>query len=117
MSLYSLLSTPLALQASPGGAASTLIGFVPIIAIFAIFYVLVVLPMRKRQKALQQTIDQLKKGDRILTTGGLYGEIVSVDSTTIVLKIADNPIVRVRIARSAVAGLEGDAVETGGKQP
>jgi preprotein translocase subunit YajC len=61
--------------------------------------------MRKRQKALQQTIESLKKGDRVITTGGIYGEVSAIDTTTVVLKIADN--VRIKIAKSAVAGLEG----------
>jgi preprotein translocase subunit YajC len=85
---------------------------VPMVAIFAIFYFLLVVPMRKRQKNLQTLVDNLKKGDRVVTTGGLYGEIAALDSAAVVLKIADN--VKVRVAKSAIAGLEGDG-NTGGK--
>lgn len=100
-----------AFQAAPGGQ-SALIQLVPMIAIFAIFYFLLVAPMRKRQKALRDLVENLKKGDRVLTTGGIYGEIVAVDGAAVVLKIADN--VKVRVAKSAIAGLEGDS-EKGGK--
>jgi preprotein translocase subunit YajC len=90
-------------SSSPGG----LIQFVPILLIFGIFYFLLIAPMRKRQKALQAMIDAVGKGDKIVTNGGLYGEIVGVHETWVVLKIADN--VKVRIAKSAISGLEGQA--------
>ena len=89
-----------------GSAPSALIQFVPIVAIFAIFYFLLLAPMRRRQKALQQTIDNLKKGDRIVTTGGFYGEVAAIESKDLMLKLADN--VKVRVAKSAVAGLENE---------
>jgi preprotein translocase subunit YajC len=85
---------------------------VPMVAIFAIFYFLLVVPMRKRQKAVQTLVDNLKKGDRVVTTGGLYGEVAAIDTAVVVLKVADN--VKLRVARSAIAGLEGDG-NTGGK--
>ena len=102
----------LAFQAGGAGAQSSGLGFVPMVAIFAIFYFLLVVPMRKRQKTLQTLIESLKKGDRVVTTGGLYGEIAAIDATVVVLKVADN--VKLRVARSAIAGLEGDG-NTGGK--
>jgi preprotein translocase subunit YajC len=85
--------------------------FAPLLLIFALFYVLIMLPMRKRQKALAQLVDNLKKGDRVITNGGLYGEVAAVTGPTVVLKIADN--VKVRIAKSAITGLEPEA-EKGG---
>jgi preprotein translocase subunit YajC len=89
-----------------GSAPSAFMQFVPIILIFAIFYFLLLAPMRRRQKALQQTIENLKKGDRVLTTGGFYGEVVAIEGKDLMLKLADN--VKVRVAKSAVAGLESD---------
>ena len=85
--------------------------FVPLLLIFGIFYVLIMLPMRKRQKALAQLIENLKKGDRVITNGGLYGEVAAVTGPTVVLKIADN--VKVRVAKSSITGLEPEA-EKGG---
>jgi preprotein translocase subunit YajC len=95
---------PLALQFGDG--QNLFVAMAPMLLIFVIFYFLLVMPMRKRQKALQQTIESLKKGDKVLTTGGLYGEVVSVEPASLVLKIADN--VKVRVARSAIAGLEAE---------
>jgi preprotein translocase subunit YajC len=88
-------------QPGPGGG---LIQFLPMIFIFVIFYFLLIAPMRKRQKALSQMVDTLKKGDRIVTSGGIYGEIAGVDADTVILKVADN--VRIKLAKSAIAGLE-----------
>ncbi len=87
-----------------GAAPSALMQFVPIILIFAIFYFLLLAPMRRRQKALQKTIENLKRGDRVVTTGGFYGEVVAIEGRDLMLKLADN--VKVRVTKSAVAGLE-----------
>jgi preprotein translocase subunit YajC len=88
-----------------------LLQFAPMFLIFALFYVLMIVPSRKRQKALQQLLDNLKKGDRVVTSGGLYGEVAAVTGAMVVLKVADN--VKVRVAKSAITGLEPDA-EKGG---
>jgi preprotein translocase subunit YajC len=89
------------------GSQAQWISLLPMVAIFAIFYFLLVAPMRKRQKSLQQLVENLKKGDRVVTSGGLYGEIAAVDASTVILKVADN--VKLKVAKSAIAGLEGDA--------
>ena len=88
-----------------------LLQFAPMFLIFALFYVLMIVPSRKRQKALQQLLENLKKGDRVVTNGGLYGEVAAVTGATVVLKVADN--VKVRVAKSSITGLEPDA-EKGG---
>lgn len=80
---------------------------VPMVAIFAIFYFLLVWPMRKRQKALQKLVDELKRGDRVVTNGGIYGEVAAVEGNVIHLKVADN--LKIRVAKSAISGLEGGA--------
>jgi preprotein translocase subunit YajC len=96
--------TILALQASssPFGALG---GFIPMILIFVIFYVVLMLPMQRQRKALAQMIENLKRGDKVITSGGLYGEVTAVEGPTVMLRIADN--VRVRVAKSAISGLEG----------
>jgi preprotein translocase subunit YajC len=103
------LSSILALQA--GGLAGALTGLAPMLLIFVIFYVVLMLPMQRQRKALQQLIENLKKGDRVLTSGGLYGEVTAVEGATVMLRIADN--VRVRVAKSAISGLEGEASDKG----
>ncbi len=92
----------LAFQA--GEQPSPWLSALPMLAVMVIFYFLLIGPMRKRQKALQQLVGALKKGDRVITNGGIYGEIQGVDADTVILKIADN--VRIKIAKSAIAGLE-----------
>lgn len=79
--------------------------FVPILLVFAIFYFLLIAPMRKRQKALQGLIEGLKKGDRVVTNGGLYGTVAAIEEQVVILKLAEN--LKVRVAKSAIAGLEG----------
>ncbi|HEV8578500.1 MAG TPA: preprotein translocase subunit YajC [Thermoanaerobaculia bacterium] len=98
-------STVLALQAS-SGPLGMLGGLVPMLLIFVIFYVVLMLPMQRQRKALRQMIENLKKGDRVITSGGLYGEVAAVEGATVMLRIADN--VRVRVAKSAISGLEGE---------
>jgi preprotein translocase subunit YajC len=87
-----------------GGAGSSLIQFLPLVLIFGVFYVLIILPQRRRQRELQEVIANLKAGDRIVTTGGVIGTIQSVRETSLILRSADKSMLE--IARSAVAGLE-----------
>ncbi|MDX1500947.1 MAG: preprotein translocase subunit YajC [Thermoanaerobaculia bacterium] len=93
-----------------GGMSAAFVQLAPLLIIFGIFYFLLIAPARRRQKALQAMIQNLKKGDRVLTTGGVYGQVAAVKEGEILLKIADN--VRVRVARSAIAGLEGQEEAT-----
>jgi len=94
---------PIAFQQA--AAANPIFQFVPVIVIFAIFYFLLIAPMRKRQKALQNLVESLKKGDRVITNGGLHGEVASVKDDVVMLAVADN--VRVRVSKSAIAGMQG----------
>lgn len=104
-------SMTLALQA---GEPNLIMSIAPMLIIFGIFYLLLILPMRKRQKAVQQMIENIKKGDKVVTTGGLYGEVAAVEEAWVLLRIADN--VRVRVAKSAISGLEGDSDKGSPKQ-
>ena len=88
-----------------GAATGGLIQLVPFVAIFAIFYFLMLAPMRKRQKALQNMIANLKKGDAVITQGGLYGEVSSVKDDCFVLTLGEN--VKVRVTKSSIAGMQG----------
>lgn len=93
----------IALLQSAGGGASTFASFVPILAMVAIFYFLVIAPANKQRRKTQEMLSALKKGDRVVTTGGIYGTVQSVEAETVYLKIAEN--VRVKVARSAISGL------------
>ncbi|MEM9558470.1 MAG: preprotein translocase subunit YajC [Acidobacteriota bacterium] len=94
-----------------GGSTGLLVALVPYLLVFFIFYLIWWRPVRQRQKALEEQIANLKKGDRVVTNGGLYGKVVKVDDAIVVLEIADN--VRARFAKSAIGGLEGTPTESG----
>lgn len=100
------------LLAAAAGSQSILdliVGFMPMILIFAIFYFIWFVPIRKKQKHHEAVLAALKKGDKVITNGGIYGEVVKVEGQVLVLKLADN--VKVRIQRQAIAGLEGAPAE------
>jgi len=87
---------------SAGQSASPLVTLLPFALIFAVFYFLVILPGRRQQKKKEGMIASLKKGDRIITSGGIHGTVAGVEDQTILLKIAENA--KIRVAKSAVAG-------------
>ncbi len=103
----------LAQTPAPSGTSS-LLSFLPVLLIFGIFYFLLLAPMRKRQKAHQALLGQLKRGDKVVTNGGLLGEIAAVEDRIVHLKLGDT--VKVRVVKSAIAGLEGDPAAEGGKE-
>jgi preprotein translocase subunit YajC len=86
------------------GGFGALSGLLPMLLIIAVFYVLLIRPQQKRQRELQQTISQLKIGDRIVTTGGIIGVITTIRDTSFLIRSADKSILE--IARSAVAGVD-----------
>ena len=88
------------------GSPNALIQILPIVLIMAIFYVLLILPAQRRQKKTQTMLGALKKGDKVITTGGMYGTIVAFDNEAVLLQVADT--VRVKVMKSAVAGLQSD---------
>ena len=77
--------------------------FLPLILVFVIFYFLILRPQSKRQKDMQKMVEALQKGDRVLTTGGLYGDVVDVKKDTVILKVAEN--VKMEFAKSAVVSV------------
>jgi preprotein translocase subunit YajC len=93
-------------MAQPGqGSTSALVQMLPIAMVLAIFYFLVLMPMRKRQRKVQDFQAALKVGDRVITTGGLYGQVTRLADQTVQLQIADK--VRVEVARASVGGYQG----------
>lgn len=97
------------LFAAQSPAGNGLIAFLPLAIIMVIFYVLLILPAQRRQKKTQSMLSALKTGDKVVTTGGLYGTVVALDGDAIQLRIADQ--VKVKVARSAVAGLQAEGKE------
>jgi len=90
---------------APGG----IISFLPLLLILGIFYLIVFLPARRRQKKVQMMIDNLKAGDKVITSGGIYGTIVGFKDDRIQLRVAEN--VKIELSRSAVTALQGSEQE------
>ena len=81
------------------------VSLAPFALMILIFYVLVLMPMRRRQKKVQEFQNSLKVGDRVITTGGIHGQITRVSDLSVQLQIADK--VRIEIARAAIGGYQG----------
>lgn len=86
-----------------GGSGAFIIQILPIAAIFLVFYFIVIAPANKQRKKTQEMLSSLKKGDRVVTQGGIYGTVQGVEPDVVYLKIAEN--VKVKVARSAITGL------------
>lgn len=98
-----------ALLAQAQGPMGMLGGLLPIVLIMVIFYFLLILPQQRRQKQVRQMLAALKSGDKVITSGGIYGTIVGVEGDAVQLRIADQ--VKVKVARSAIAGMQPEAKE------
>jgi preprotein translocase subunit YajC len=86
-----------------GGFGSFLI---PLALMFGIMYLMVIMPQQKQRKKTQEMLTALKTGDKILTTGGIYGSISGIDGDSVILKISSEPQVKIRISRAAIAQVE-----------
>lgn len=103
MSTFLSLATPfLPLQdtGAPASSPSGLFQFIPLLLVGVLFFVLLILPERKKQKQRQAMLGALKKGDRVMLTSGMFGTVVSLSEEVVVLQVADG--VRLRFTRQAV---------------
>lgn len=89
--------------AAAPGSAGGLASFIPLILMFVIFYFLLIRPQQKKTKEHREMIAGIKKGDRIVTSGGIHGQVTAVEDTTLTVEISDK--VRVKLNRANVAGL------------
>jgi preprotein translocase subunit YajC len=87
------------------GGAGSLMGLLPIVAIFLVFYFLLILPNQKRQKKLQQMISNLKNGDRVITSAGIHGTIISLKDDYVVLRVPPDQL-KLEVLRSTVSNIE-----------
>ncbi len=96
MNLLSIL-----LQAAPpAGGASSYTGILMMVLIFAVFYFFMIRPQSKRQKEIKKQRDEMKVGDSVVTSGGIYGKVKDIKETTVTVEIADN--VRVKVDKNSV---------------
>jgi preprotein translocase subunit YajC len=86
-----------------GGDINTLMGFLPMVLILAVFYFLLIRPQQKKAKEHRDLLQNLKRGDAVITQGGLYGKIANLSDQVVTLEVADK--VRVRVSRGSIAGL------------
>lgn len=105
MTAFSFLALAQQTEA-PARQGSFLTALIPFILVFVIFYLLIIMPSRRRQKKHQEMVQQLKPGDKIVTTGGIYGTVMGIEKDKIELKIASN--VKIDITRNAVAAFVSD---------
>ncbi len=101
------ISGLLAMATSPDQAVSPWVQLIPFALVLGIFYFVILLPMKRRQKKVQAFLDSLKVGDRVVTTGGIFGAVTKISDQSIQLQIAQN--VRVDVSRAAIVGYQGQA--------
>jgi len=103
-----------ALGASPDGGSPWL-QLVPFVLVLGIFYFIILLPMKRKQQKVQAFLDSLKVNDRVITTGGIYGQIMKVDEQKVQLQIAEK--VRIEVAKTAIGGYQGHPPVVEASQP
>ena len=101
-----LMGAPAGGDGAPG---SSLMTFLPLVAIIAIFYFLIIRPQSKKQKDTQRMLSALKKGDRVITIGGIHGVIQSVKESTLIVRVDENT--KLEFNRSAISSVSSQAKE------
>jgi preprotein translocase subunit YajC len=92
-------------QQTPGSTANPIAMLLPFVLVFVIFYLLIIMPQRKKQKKHMEMVDGLKPGDRVITTAGIFGTVMGVQKDFIELKIGSST--NIRITKSAVGVIRG----------
>ena len=103
-------STLLALAPPPGGEGSPFASLILMGLIFAIFYFVLIMPMRTKQRKLEQIVHGLKSGDKVIINPGIYGTIVGVEDNAFLVRVDEKT--RIKVLKSAVSGLQGAPGET-----
>ncbi len=95
----------LAMATPPPGSPSPWLQFIPFLLVLGIFYFIILLPMKRRQQKVQAFLAALKVNDRVITSGGIYGQITRLNEQSVQLQIANN--VRIEVSRAAIVGYQG----------
>ena len=101
-----LAGSVFAMGALPEGG-SLWIQFVPFALVIAIFYFIILLPAKRKQQKVQTFLDGLKVGDKVITTGGIYGQVTKLNDQSVQLQVADK--IRIDVAKASVGGYQGQA--------
>src|SRR5438876_1072520 len=99
-----MLASVFAMGAPPEGG-SPWFQLIPFVLVLGIFYFIILLPMRRKQQKVQDFLEALKVGDRIVTTGGIYGQIMKLGDKSVQLQVADK--IRIEVAKAAIGGYQG----------
>lgn len=98
-------AAPIAMATPASGSPSPWLQFVPFLLVLGIFYFIILLPMKRRQQKVQAFLAALKVSDRVITSGGIYGQITRLNEQSVQLQIANN--VRIEVSRAAIVGYQG----------
>ncbi|HEX3034336.1 MAG TPA: preprotein translocase subunit YajC [Thermodesulfobacteriota bacterium] len=101
-------------QGGEGVAGSPFAAILPFVLIFVLFFFLILRPQQKQQRQRDEMLKNLKRGDTVITTGGIYGRILNIDGDVVTLEIAKG--INVRASRSGIAGLAGVGEEKKAKE-
>ena len=105
-----LVATAFAQTGGGAAAPNPLLQFMPLILIFAVFYFLLIRPQQKKAKEHQSFLQALKKGDAVVTNGGIHGKITGITDKVVTLEIADN--MRIKVAPTHILGAPSDVEES-----
>jgi preprotein translocase subunit YajC len=95
----------LAMGAAPAPGVNPYVQLIPIALVFAIFYFIILLPTKRKQKKLEEFLTGLKVGDRVVTTGGIYGSVTKIGEQSVQLQVANN--VRIEVSKASIGGYQG----------
>ena len=95
-----------------GGMSGTLVSLVPFVLIFVLFYFLLILPQQKKQKQQKSMLEALKKGDKVITSSGIWGTVTNLGKDTVTLQIADTA--KIKIQREYIARIRSEDEEQQG---
>jgi preprotein translocase subunit YajC len=100
-----LVKLVLAMGAAPAPGVNPYVQLIPIALVFAIFYFIILLPTKRKQKKLEEFLSGLKVGDRVVTTGGIYGSVTKINEQSVQLQVANS--VRIEVAKASIGGYQG----------
>jgi len=112
---FSIVSDAYAMGPAPqaggsgGGPAGMITSLLPLVLIFVVFYFLLIRPQQKKAKEHQLMLDAIKKGDKVVTAGGIYGVVENVGSNTLLLKVAEN--VKVKVGKGYISTVRSTSDE------
>ncbi len=98
---YAQESAPVAQEGAPGQSISSMLMFM--LMVFAVMFFLIIMPNQRREKRRKEMLASLSKGDKVTTSGGIFGTIFGLNDKTVVLKVSDDPVTKMEFVRGAVS--------------